>query len=110
MKNETVGLIRASIKQDPPTREQVAELDAELAQLRAGTRRPAEWWTKRQAARYWEVHERTFHRWCRAGMVHGRKVGGRVRFLRSDVEGMFDENRVEGESMYDRRENGVGYA
>jgi excisionase family DNA binding protein len=64
-------------------REELEPVRAELARFRA--REEEEGVTEEDAARRLSVSVKTVQRWCRAGKLEGRKVGGARRVLLSSV-------------------------
>ncbi|MNE44096.1 Helix-turn-helix domain protein [compost metagenome] len=48
---------------------------------------PAEYLTRQQVAKMFDVDLSTIHNWCKSGKLNPLGIGSRVYFLRSDIEG-----------------------
>jgi hypothetical protein len=47
---------------------------------------PAEYLTRQQVAKMFDVDLSTIHNWCKSGKLKPLGIGSRVYFLRSDIE------------------------
>ncbi|WP_281227685.1 helix-turn-helix domain-containing protein [Flavobacterium aquiphilum] len=47
---------------------------------------PAEYLTRQQVAKMFDVDLSTVHNWCKSGKLKPLGIGSRVYFLRSDIE------------------------
>ena len=48
--------------------------------------RPAEYLTRQQVAKMFDVDLSTVHNWCKSGKLKPLGIGSRVYFLRTDIE------------------------
>ena len=48
---------------------------------------PAEYLTRQQVAKMFDVDLSTVHNWCKSGKLKPLGIGSRVYFLRTDIEG-----------------------
>lgn len=47
---------------------------------------PAEYYTRQQVAKMFDVDLSTVHNWCKSGKLKPLGIGSRVYFLRTDIE------------------------